>query len=209
MNRLSRILLALIAVSMFVLAGCSSQHIVVNPEWKERPESVTVYMSRPYVENRDDLEDDLRDYVSNFEEWFAQEFKKNFVVETGIPVEVKIVEDEDYEIVPQPIEDVVMKVPLVNPNRVKEMHDVVVALHPIRFNRYGERRHTAQGTQIVNKRLNAQGAFSIASAADRQELAYGIFFAESGFRFAMTTGNWEKVVREIVQEVVAKTPLRR
>ena len=43
------------AFAVLFLVGCSGKHSLVNPEWKNAPDSYTVLVSRPFVGNPDDV----------------------------------------------------------------------------------------------------------------------------------------------------------
>ena len=75
--KLQILLLATIAM---LFAGCAKKAptFSVAQTWTEKPNKLTIVFTDPFVENQDDLKDDLEEYADRFGEWFKAELKKDY-----------------------------------------------------------------------------------------------------------------------------------
>jgi hypothetical protein len=197
------------AFAVLFLVGCSGKHSLVNPEWKNAPDSYTVLVSRPFVGNPDDVADDLPEYTSNFEEWFSAEIATALEKRTEKKPSVKVELDENFNLVPLEFgKETFLQTPIPNMDRISGLHGVVISIHPIKFKRKTEKHYSATGT-TANHWLVVNGTYSIVSADEEKILAYGLCYGISSFKFAMTKGDWENVVDDLAKTVIQDTPLEK
>lgn len=190
---------------VLLLAGCSGPHVSVDPEWKEAPARFTVLSTMPYASNEDDVLDDFGSQ-DDFRQWFAGYLDTVLAVSSPVSHSVKIIDDGTVEIVPMKLRDVLVKIPLPVVAKLEGVEGVVLVVHPVMFSRYIS--PCPGGGCLNNKHLNLHVAYSVVSVADGRILAYGIAATDDSYSFAMTRGNWEKVVERISWKLVEGTPLK-
>ena len=216
--------ITLVAFSI-VLFGCAPRvpNFFVEPTWTEKPTSVFVVYTEPVIENQDDLEDDLKDYAENFDEWFNPELKKHLDLFARNSVQFTLTKADSNQIVPDTakIQDTSMVVPAF-----KDMkgNGVYLVLSNIVFSRREEAyMHHGFQTTMPNTNQGMNGndinnyytenalwvssdyAFYDAKTGDR--LAFGRWSQKSKFTYAMTTGDWEKCVKGLAKKLLLRTPL--
>lgn len=197
----------LLVVAVALLAGCSSVHVHVDPEWKEAPQSITVLVTEPFIQNEADLSDDFNT-LDAFKEWFVSYLEESFASYSKAVPSVRLVLDERLLVESVMLEKDSVKVPVPKFDELENLSGTVVTVHPVRF----WRDHVpcpAGGSCIGGKNLNALAFYSVTSAEDRRKLAFGYARGKDSFTFAMTKGNWEGVVKDFVKMVLEKTPLKK
>lgn len=200
-----KLLLFLISGAL-LLVGCSGPRHSVDPEWKDAPKSFSVVVSAPYVSNPDDVTDDFGG-EDGFRQWFVAYLDSSLSLATPINHSVKMVDDGDMTAELLPLGKNLVKFPLPDPAKLEDVGGVVLAVHPVRFHR--EVQRCPSGGCIGNKSLNLQVAYSVVSMENRKVLAYGLAGASNSFTFAMTRGDWEKVVQRVSWQLVEGTPLEK
>ena len=216
--------IALVAFSI-VLFGCAPRvpNFFVEPTWTEKPTNVFVVYTEPVIENQDDLEDDLKDYAENFDEWFNPELKKYLDLFARNTVQFTLTKADSSQIVPDTaeIQDTNMIVPAF---KGMEGNGVYLVLSNIVFSRREDSyMHHGFQTTMPNTNQNMNGdninnyytenalwvssdyAFYDAKTGDR--LAFGRQSQRSRFTYAMTTGDWEKCVKGLAKKILLRTPL--
>lgn len=202
--KLSHCFLGVVAI---LLVGCGSVRMHVDSEWKEAPRSFTVLVTEPFVKNEDDLADDFKS-ADAFKEWFASYVGEAFASYSVVAPTVELVSDESLLVTNEKLGEDFVKVPVPKFDENDGLSGTVVTIHPVRF----WRDHTPcpAGTFCVGgKNLNAHVLYSVTSAEDRRKLAFGYGHAKDSFSVAMTKGNWEDVVSDIVKMVLDGTPLKK
>ncbi|MBO7104492.1 MAG: hypothetical protein J6W22_03290 [Fibrobacter sp.] len=206
-NRFS--FLSLCAVAALVSACSGSHSSNVNPAWTKNPNYLTVIIGEPSVLNKDDLEDDLPGNSSNFAEWVSRQIQMGVELRTNMKPEMRIEKEENYEIARLPVDQSTVSIHLPNPEKIKNLHGVVLTIHPIQFWRSEDDCGQHPFGCFFRRHLMAKGTYAYTDM-DRQEvLGYGFFFVQNSFNFAMTSGNWEEAVKDIVAKVLDETPLQK
>lgn len=195
----------LIAFLAVVLVGCSGPHCVVDPNWKTAPSSFTVVTTDPFTSNEGDVLDDFGGQ-EGFRQWFAAYLDSAISVSSPLPHSVRVVDDRSIAMEPMYVGNVMVKEPLLANVGRDSLSGVVLIVHPVQFRR--EMPSCGGGTCIGDKRLHLQVAYSIVSVEDRKILVHGIAHGSVSFHFAMTRGDWEKVVQQVSWSLVDGTPLK-
>lgn len=196
----------LVALLSVVLIGCSGPHVSVDPAWKEAPARFTVLTTTPFTSNADDITDDFGDQDA-FRQWFADFLDSSLVISSPVSHSVKIVDDGALEMELMSLGEVKVKIPVPVAAKLEGVDGIVLVVHPVHFRRYAS--PCPGGGCLNDKELILQLAYSVVSLDDSRILAYGVANSSDSFTFAMTRGNWEKVVQRISWKLVEKTPLKR
>ena len=201
-----RKLLLFLISGAFLLVGCGGPRHSVDPEWKDAPKNFSVVVSAPYVSNADDVSDDFGG-EDGFRQWFVAYLDSSLSLATPVGHSVKLVDDGDMTAEIRPLGKNLVAFPVPDPEKLENVGGVVLAIHPVRFHR--EVQRCPNGGCIGNKSLNLQVAYSVVSMEKRKILAYGLAGASNSFTFAMTRGDWEKVVQRVSWQLVEGTPLEK
>ena len=70
--------LALFSALFFIGCAQNNPTVSINPTWTEKPTKITIVFTEPFVDNVDDLEDDLKEYSEKFMDWYKAELQKNY-----------------------------------------------------------------------------------------------------------------------------------
>ena len=203
---MKKLLCLLSVAAAFAITACSGPRYSIDPNWKEKPKSFTVVISEPYVQNQDDVEDDIPEYATHFADWLAQQMQMEFELRTKIKPEIKVTKDEYFDPAILPLDkNKMIKAHLPNTLRIDGLQGVIIAIHPIRFRRAVD--PCPQGGCLNNKYLRAHADYSFSDVSKRQILGYGFVGVQDSFSFAMTKGNWENVVKDMVKKILEETPL--
>lgn len=206
-NKLSVIFFCAVTV---LLTACSGSHSgSVNPAWKNNPQSLTVIIGEPSVLNKDDLEDDLPEHANNFTAWVSRQIQMGVELRTNIKPEIRVEKEENYEIARLPVDQSLVSIHLPNPEKIKNLHGVVLTINPIQFWRREDRCSQHPFGCYFTEHLMAKGTYAYTDTERQEVLGYGFFFVQSSFTFAMTSGNWEEAVKDIVAKVLDETPLQK
>lgn len=203
MNRLSAIFLC--AAALFLVA-CGGTRLSVDPTWTARPASLTVVVGEPYVENSDDLVDDIPEYAAKFGEWLSLQLQMELRMRTNLNPEMRIEKDENFVMVQLPIEKNMVTFHVPNPEKAEGLHGIVLSVHPIQFRRKVDVCMSRDGC-LNNSHLVSKGTYVYTDMDNRRILGYGFFYVSDSFTFAMTKGNWENVVGDMAKEILENTPL--
>ena len=169
-----------------VLAGCSGPHRVVDPNWRTPPSSFTVVTTEPFTSNEGDVLDDFGG-LEGFRQWFAAYLDSSLSISSPLPHSVRVVEDRSIAMEPMYVGNVLVKEPLLANASRDSLSGV---------------------TCIGDKRLYLQVAYSVVSVVDHKILVHGLANGSVSFHFAMTRGDWEKVVQQVSWRLVDGTPLK-
>ncbi|MBO4713564.1 MAG: hypothetical protein J5615_06715 [Fibrobacter sp.] len=203
---MNRLLVLFLCFAAMLLVACGGTRLNVDPTWTEKPKSLTVLITEPYVANTDDLEDDLPEYTTKFGEWMASQLQMELRLRTGLNAEMRIEKDENFAFAQLPIGKNMVDFQLPNPEKIKGLHGMVLTVHPIQFWR-DMAPCVGQGGCLNNKYLMAKGTYVFTDVDSRRIMGHGVFGVSSSFSFAMTKGNWEDVVKSMAKEIIEDTPL--
>lgn len=203
---MKKIFLLLIIVSILI-TGCGGPRMQVDPAWVDAPENISVLMSAPYVKNMDDVNDDFST-EDIFKTWLLDYMGETFNLKSVSNATVKMVDDSLFIMQSMLLGNGYVNVPLPNAENNSRVSGIVLSLHPINFWR-DSKPCLGNGGCINNHYLGASLLYSIVSVENGKVLAYGVAYDESSFTFAMTKGNWEGVVKGLVNKVLEKTPLEK
>lgn len=195
---------------MVLLAACvgGSSSSNVNAEWSEKPQSLTVVISEPSVLNKDDLADDIPEYSQNFVEWFSQRLKIELELRTKMKPEIRIEKAENYETAQFPVQQSMVTFHLPNPEKMANLHGMVLAIHPVQFWRRDDNCSPHPFGCFYIHHLMAKGTYAYMDMDSRKVVGYGFFFFPVSFTMAMARGDWEESVRSMVASIVENTPLK-
>ena len=212
---------ALLAFVSLLLSACAAPRFYVDQEWKgqSQPESVKVIFTKPVVGNPDDLKDDLPEFENNFVKWFGPQAKEYFVAEgrNKVKFSMKLVPTE--EIKPQ-------KVKLGNDDfdapafAAKDVDATIyVVLSDIWLGRESETYMTAQGNAAsmagdpmgtgytTYKYFMSKCKCAFYDTKTGKLLGYGHAEGKAQYQFAVTKGDWEFALRDMVGKVLTNTPV--
>lgn len=220
------------AFCAIAFTGCAKSNptFFVDPTWTEKPASVTVAFTEPNVENKDDLEDDLKDYVENFSSWFQAELKKDLelVTKNSVAFDVRKANAEDFSVVTDSI--MTDKYNMLKPNtmegdgyylvysnvnfsRREDAYDNAAYNAHVAQNGYGapvdpgKNSMATAGATFTENGLWVNADYAFYNAKSGEKVAFGHWAVRSKFAYAMTTSDWEKCVMALVKKTLAKTPV--
>lgn len=212
---------ALLAFVSLLLSACAAPRFYVDQEWKgqSQPESVKVIFTKPVVGNPDDLKDDLPEFENNFVKWFGPQAKEYFVAEgrNKVKFSMKLV----------PAEEVTtQKVKLGNEDfdapafAAKDVDATIyVMLSDIWLGRESETYMTAQGNAAsmagdpmgtgytTSKYFMSKCKYAFYDTKTGKLLGYGHAEGKAQYQFAVTKGDWEFALRDMVGKVLTNTPV--
>lgn len=203
MNRLCVIFLC---VAMLLLAACGGSRLSVDPTWTTTPNTLTVVIGEPYVENSDDVEDDLPEYASKFGDWLSLQLQMELRLHTNLNPEMRLEKDENFVMVQLPLEKNMETFHVPNPEKISGLHGIVLSVHPILFKRKVDACLSRNGC-MNNSHLVSKGTYVYTDMDNRRILGYGFFYVSDSFTFAMTKGNCENVVGDMAEAILEDTPL--
>lgn len=215
------------AVAM-AFTGCAKKPtFFVDPEWTEKPTSVTVEFTKPMVENQDDVKDDLEEYADNFSAWFKAELTKDLNLVTKNSVAFDVVEVNASDLVHekdsiQTVEFNMMK-PMamdgegyylvlsnVNFSRREDSYENMAYSQNVAQNGYGAPANNSMATAgptFADNGLWLYADYAYYSAKTGNRVAFGHWNIQSKFTYAMTRGDWEKCVLALTKKTLARTPI--
>lgn len=224
-------LLCCMAAVAIAFTGCAKKPtFFVDPEWTEKPTSVTVEFTKPMVENQDDAKDDLEEYADNFSAWFKAELTKDLNLVTKNSVAFDVVEVNASDLVHekdsiQTVEFNMMK-PMamdgdgyylvfsnVNFSRREDAYENAAYNGHVAANGYGApvnpgtNSMATAGATIEDKGLWIYADYAFYNAKTGNRVAFGHWNIKSKFTYAMTRGDWEKCVLALVKKTLARTPV--
>lgn len=214
-------MLALLAFATLLLLGCASSHFYVDQEWKGQPKpaSVKVVFTKPVIGNPDDLKDDLPEYESNFVKWFGPVAKFFFIEESRKTVKFSMKQVSDDAIT-------MKKVKLGNDDfdapsfaEMKGESTVHLVISSIWLGRESYTEAVAPGnasfmagapmgpTYQTTRLFVSKCKYAFYDTKSGKLLGYGYAKGKSVYQFAVTKSDWEFALRDMVNRVLANTPI--
>lgn len=209
-----------IASACALLVGCAAPRSVMDQGWTQKPAKVKVVFTEPFIANPDDLQDDLPEYVNNFSDWYKAQLETNLGSQTnGVLYSVEKVTMDKVKFEAAAVNGVNIKVP-----KVEEMDgqaDVYLVVNDIWIGRVESETTCTTGgfnaggglgmgtTCTQDKDFTGKGNYAYYDAKTGKRLGYGDFEAKSGYTFAVSLSDWQKVVQKTVSSVLDNTPIKK
>ena len=199
-----------IASACALLVGCAAPRSVMDQGWTQKPAKVKVVFTEPFIANPDDLQDDLPEYVNNFSDWYKAQLETNLGSQTnGVLYSVEKVS----------MDKVKFEAAAVNGVNIKVPKSLIVQPDIAQFNKTSLE---ARDIKIKITKIDIPVAFASAfegeiirrgdtyyDAKTGKRLGYGDFEAKSGYTFAVSLSDWQKVVQKTVSSVLDNTPIKK
>ena len=212
MKKMLKILLGSLVVSLF--AGCAQGglHKQVDPEWKTPPSGLTVYVLDLKVQNGNDFNKALPNYVGKFNDWFLPQLNQNMVSMSGLEVSIipEVSRSGNFTRTKKSMKgymDFMVSNP--NPEKLPDLKGLVVTISGLTFNRHvSVKRHN--GNKVYLYGVQAYAGYTIYSMDSKKEVAFGkIDILEESEDFVPGEDVWTRLTRRISNEILAETPLIR
>ena len=225
--KLQILLLATIAM---LFAGCAKKAptFSVAQTWTEKPNKLTIVFTDPFVENQDDLKDDLEEYADRFGEWFKAELKKDYesLTKNSVSLDFQNVDSTAMIIETDHVDTTSFKTP--RPASMEQGNGYYLAISNVIFSRrelvYMAYYNSSTGSfdnsvdvqknpdiplndgQSVQKGLWIYADYAIYNQSG-ERVAFGHEEIRSSFTYAMTRSDWEKCVLAFAKRSIARTPI--
>lgn len=214
-------MLALLALVSLMFSACAAPRFYVDQEWKgqSQPESVKVVFTKPVVANPDDLKDDLPEFENNFVKWFGPQAKAYFLEESRNKVKFSMKQIHAEEIS-------MKKVKLGNEDfdapsyvSMEGESSIYLVLSDIWLGRESETYMTAQGNAAsmagdpmgtgytTSHYFVSKCKYAFYDTKTGKVLGYGHAEGKAQYQFAVTKGDWEYALRDMVSKVLSNTPV--
>lgn len=202
---MKNILLIFITILMI---SCSSTRFVSDQEWINPPETFSVFITEPFVENTDDVKDDLPEHADNFIGWFKSSLGQELEKISGKTPIINQIEDSLLVFVPlQLTKKNTIQIPL--PDTTFKAPGIAFFINPIKVFRQNDLSVNRHTTGMPNHKLVFNALYSVIDTDNNKILAYGILYSTQTFHIAMTRGNWEKSIRKLAKQLLEGTPLSK
>lgn len=212
MKKILTLFFGSLVVALF--AGCAQGglHKQVNPEWTKTPSGVTVYVLDLKVQNGNDFNKALPDYVGKFNDWFLPQLTQNMVSMSGLEVNALPEASRSGNFVRtkksmKGYMDFMVSNP--KPDKFPDLKGIVITISGLTFNRHvSVKRHN--GNKVYLYGVQAYAGYTIYSMDSKKEVAFGkIDILEESEDFVPSENVWSKLVTRISNEVLTETPLIR
>ena len=172
--------------------------------WKQVPQSLTIVFSNPSVS--ESLRDDGLEYAPQFSEWLAARLQVELKAVAGFVPEIKVVESEYFDIAPEKVVDVDVKIPYLKEGADDGLHGLVLSISPVIFYR---NVNPCAGPSVctTNTFPVMRGSYSYMDADTRKVYGFGEFFVEDEISSKKETGDWETAVNGMLEQILKYTPL--
>ena len=214
-------MLALLAFVSLLLSACAAPRFYVDQEWKgqSQPESVKVVFTKPVVGNPDDLKDDLPEFENNFVKWFGPQAKEYFIEEgrKKVKFSMKLIPGEELSMTKVKLGDEDFDAPAyASMEGDASIHLVMTAIW---LGRESETYMTAQGNAAsmagdpmgtgysTSHYFVSKCRYAFYDTKTGKLLGYGHAEGKAQYQFAVTKGDWEFALRDMVGKVLANTPV--
>ena len=174
--------------------------------WKQMPQSLTVVFSSPFVS--ESLRGDELEYAPQFSEWLAARLQVELKGIVGFVPEIKVVEAEYFDIAPEKVVDVDVKIPYIKEGANDSLHGLVLSISPVIFYR-NVNPCAGPSVCLTNTFPVMKGSYSYMDADTRKVYGFGEFFVEDEISSKKETGDWETAVKGMLKQVLNYTPLRK
>lgn len=212
-------LLAAVFSAAIFLVGCAGPKTFKDPSWTEHPKNLKIVYTEPVIGNADDLADDLPDYKDNFGGWFEGIVVEKIDVESNkkIATFIEKVSLESLSSQVVKLGDADFEAPAYES---MDGADVYLVLSEIWVGRENEEYQTVQGNQAsmamettpgsgvsLYKYFKAKCKYAFYDVKTKKILAYGTQEGKAQYQFAVTSGDWEIAVKNLMGNIVAYTPI--
>ena len=214
-------MLALLAFTSLLFSACAAPRFYVDQEWKgqSQPESVKVIFTKPVVGNPEDLKDDLPEFENNFVKWFGPQAKEYFVAEgrNKVKFSMKLIPGEELSMTKVKLGDEDFDAPAyASMEGDASIHLVMTAIW---LGRESETYMTAQGNAAsmagdpmgtgytTSHYFVSKCRYAFYDTKTGKLLGYGHAEGKAQYQFAVTKGDWEFALRDMVGKVLANTPV--
>lgn len=213
-----------------LFAGCAKKAptFSVAQTWTEKPNKLTIVFTDPFVENQDDLKDDLEEYADRFGEWFKAELKKDYesLTKNSVSLDFQNVDSTAMIIETDHVDTTSFKTP--RPASMEQGNGYYLAISNVIFSRrelvYMAYYNSSTGSfdnsvdvqknpdiplndgQSVQKGLWIYADYAIYNQSG-ERVAFGHEEIRSSFTYAMTRSDWEKCVLAFAKRSIARTPI--
>lgn len=220
----------LLATIVMLFAGCAKKAptFSVAQTWTEKPNKLTIVFTDPFVENQDDLKDDLEEYADRFGEWFKAELKKDYesLTKNSVSLDFQNVDSTAMIIETDHVDTTSFKTP--RPASMEQGNGYYLAISNVIFSRrelvYMAYYNSSTGSfdnsvdvqknpdiplndgQSVQKGLWIYADYAIYNQSG-ERVAFGHEEIRSSFTYAMTRSDWEKCVLAFAKRSIARTPI--
>ena len=219
MNFFKIVILSIIAGVFFT--ACAAPRFYIDQEWKgqSQPASVKVVFTKPVVGNPDDLKDDLPEYENNFVKWFGPQAKAYFTEEgrNKVKFSMKQVADDAISTNKVKLGDSDFEAPYFESMEGESTIHLVIS--SIWLGRESETHMTVQGNAAsmagdpmgtgysVSKYFVSKCKYAFYDTKSGKLLGYGHAEGKAQYQFAVTKGDWEFALRDMVGKVLTNTPV--
>lgn len=207
---MKKIISLALCVAAMNLVGCAKAGIKnVDPSWTEVPSSLTILMTEPTVQNRDDVADDLPEFADNFSGWFGQQMGAELLAQSGVQSTFQVKGFDSFTLAPTTIGKKEINAPVPKFDEVGVSEGYIISFAPVDVARISETRMTGPTSVETTTYLQFIADYTISNPATKMVVTTGSIKARRSFGFAMTKSDWEKNMKEFVGEVVKATPLQK
>ena len=208
---------SMLALACAFLIGCAAPRVVVDPSWKEKPASVKVVFTEPFVANPEDLQDDLPDYVDHFQDWYLDQLLTNLAkFAKGVKFSGEMISRDKVKYESGAMEGGNVKVPKYD--SMQGDADIYLVMDDLWIGRtevqstcstgMGAAGGAGMSASCMTPALANKGSFAYYDAKTGKRLAYGDFQEHKGFTFGVSANDWKNVLYKTSQTLLKKTPIR-
>ena len=208
---------SMLALACAFLIGCAAPRGVVDPSWKEKPASVKVVFTEPFVANPEDLQDDLPDYVDHFQDWYLDQLLTNLAkFAKGVKFSGEMISRDKVKYESGAMEGGNVKVPKYD--SMQGDADIYLVMDDLWIGRtevqstcstgMGAAGGAGMSASCMTPALANKGSFAYYDAKTGKRLAYGDFQENMGFTFGVSANDWKNVLYMTSQTLLKKTPLQ-
>lgn len=213
MKKILTIILGVLMIAIF--SGCTNRnglHKEVSPEWTVTPPGVTFYVLDLKIQNGNDFNKAMPDYVGKFNDWFLPQLTQNVVAYSGLETNVfpETFRSGGFKREKKKMKgymDFMVSYPDVE--KLKDVKGFVVTISGLTMNRHvSVKRHN--GNKVYLYGVQAYGGYSIYSMDFKKEVAFGkLDILEESEAYVPAEEVWNKVAQRIAHDILAETPLIR
>lgn len=208
---------SMLALACAFLIGCAAPRVVVDPSWKEKPASVKVVFTEPFVANPEDLQDDLPGYVDHFQDWYLDQLLTNLAkFAKGVKFSGEMISRDKVKYESGAMEGGNVKVPKYD--SMQGDADIYLVMDDLWIGRtevqstcstgMGAAGGAGMSASCMTPALVNKGSFAYYDAKTGKRLAYGDFQENMGFTFGVSANDWKNVLYMTSQTLLKKTPLQ-
>lgn len=209
-EKMKKLITLALCASTFMFFGCAKAGLKnVDPSWTEPATSVTVLYTQPLVKNGSDVTDDLPEYADNFSGWMEKRMGEEFQKQAGVTAKFEQKEAGAFNFAVTKLGKKEFSIPSPKFDEVEGLDGLVLTISNFEVDRISETKMTGPTSAETRTYLQYSGEYSYAKAAEKQVVTSGTFKARVGLGFAMTKGDWDKNVENLVEELIKDTPLQK